>query len=203
MSGYLQRLAASARRRDGAIHPMVGSIYSPPKSHSRPLLLEEETPAEFVTDNRATETAVGSPVKSDRTAEQPTPGDHVYGGAVEQQVSLLPPNLKEAETIRDPEPGKSNAAVERETLLMRLDGSRVADAASPEPRREKSIPTERQAIPRRMTPPPEREPNEIEINIGRIEVTAVPPLAVRPAAPPRRKSLNLDEYLKRGRGRAR
>jgi hypothetical protein len=48
----------------------------------------------------------------------------------------------------------------------------------------------------------EREPDEIQINIGRIEVVAVPPPAARPAAAPARKSLNLEEYLKRRRGRA-
>jgi hypothetical protein len=43
------------------------------------------------------------------------------------------------------------------------------------------------------------EPDSIEIHIGRIEVTAVPPPAARPAAPSRPKSVNLGEYLKRGR----
>jgi hypothetical protein len=43
-------------------------------------------------------------------------------------------------------------------------------------------------------------PDEIHINIGRIELTAVPPAPHRPAAPAR-KSLNLDEYLKRRNGR--
>lgn len=43
-------------------------------------------------------------------------------------------------------------------------------------------------------------PDEIQINIGRIELTAIPQATPRPAAPPR-KSLNLDEYLKRRNGR--
>jgi hypothetical protein len=43
-----------------------------------------------------------------------------------------------------------------------------------------------------------REPDQIQIHIGRIEVTAAPPSpAPRPAAAPARKSVNLDEYLKR------
>jgi hypothetical protein len=49
---------------------------------------------------------------------------------------------------------------------------------------------------------PEREPDEIQIHIGRIEVTAAPPAAVRPAPKPERKALSLDDYLKRKRGRA-
>ena len=46
---------------------------------------------------------------------------------------------------------------------------------------------------------PDRETDEVQIHIGRIEVTAVPPAPARPAAPPARKSLRLDEYLRRGR----
>jgi hypothetical protein len=46
---------------------------------------------------------------------------------------------------------------------------------------------------------PAREPDEVQIHIGRIEVMAVPqPQAARPAARSVRKSVNLDEYLKRG-----
>jgi hypothetical protein len=45
-----------------------------------------------------------------------------------------------------------------------------------------------------------RGADEIQINIGRIEVTAMPQAAPRPA-PPVRKSINLDEYLSRRNGR--
>ena len=50
--------------------------------------------------------------------------------------------------------------------------------------------------------PPAREPDEIHIHIGRIEVAAVSQPATRPAPVPTRKSLNLDEYLRRASGRA-
>jgi hypothetical protein len=46
---------------------------------------------------------------------------------------------------------------------------------------------------------PEREADEIQIHIGRIEVAAVTPAPARPPAQPVRKSLRLDEYLRRGR----
>jgi hypothetical protein len=49
---------------------------------------------------------------------------------------------------------------------------------------------------------PLREPDEIHIHIGRIEVAAIAQPAPRPTAQPVRKSLNLSEYLKRGNGRA-
>ena len=45
-----------------------------------------------------------------------------------------------------------------------------------------------------------RGADEIQINIGRIEVTAMPQATPRPA-PPVRKSINLDEYLSRRNGR--
>ena len=50
---------------------------------------------------------------------------------------------------------------------------------------------------------PEREPDEIQIHIGRIEVVAVPPPAAVREAKPTHKSLSLDDYLKRGNGSAR
>jgi hypothetical protein len=49
----------------------------------------------------------------------------------------------------------------------------------------------------------QREPDEIQIHIGRIEVVAVPPPVAPPASPrPRRGAPSLDEYLRRRNGRA-
>lgn len=48
----------------------------------------------------------------------------------------------------------------------------------------------------------ERQGDEIQIHIGRIEVTAMPPAAPRPMPVPARKTQTLDEYLRRGSGRA-
>lgn len=48
----------------------------------------------------------------------------------------------------------------------------------------------------------EREPDEIQIHIGRIEVTAVQPPAPRAPTPPDR-AISLDAYLERRHGRAR
>lgn len=49
---------------------------------------------------------------------------------------------------------------------------------------------------------PGQDADEIQIHIGRIEVTAVPPAPVRSPAQPVRRSLKLGEYLRRGRGSA-
>jgi hypothetical protein len=51
---------------------------------------------------------------------------------------------------------------------------------------------------------PTREPDEIHIHIGRVEVAALAQPTVRQAPPAvPRKSINLDEYLRRSNGRAR
>jgi hypothetical protein len=57
--------------------------------------------------------------------------------------------------------------------------------------------------PARHSAQVERSADDIQIHIGRIEVTAVPPAPTRPAVQPVRKSLRLDEYLRRGREGAR
>jgi hypothetical protein len=49
--------------------------------------------------------------------------------------------------------------------------------------------------------PSAQEPDEIQIHIGRIEVTAVPPAPARPEAKPAARSVSLAEYLKRRDGR--
>ncbi|HEX4004736.1 MAG TPA: hypothetical protein VHX60_01045 [Acidobacteriaceae bacterium] len=52
------------------------------------------------------------------------------------------------------------------------------------------------------TAPAQREPDEIQIHIGRIEVTAVPPPAAqRPTPRDQHKSVSLDDYLRRRNGR--
>jgi hypothetical protein len=48
---------------------------------------------------------------------------------------------------------------------------------------------------------PERQPDEIQIHIGRIEVTAAPPAPPRTETKPANKSPDLGEYLKRRHGR--
>jgi len=59
------------------------------------------------------------------------------------------------------------------------------------------------ALPARHATRVERDAEDIQIHIGRIEVTAVPPAPARPVVQPARKSLRLDEYLRRGREGAR
>jgi hypothetical protein len=52
----------------------------------------------------------------------------------------------------------------------------------------------------RRAQPAQPEADEIHIHIGRIEVAAISQHSPRPAAAAARRSLNLDEYLRRGNG---
>jgi hypothetical protein len=54
----------------------------------------------------------------------------------------------------------------------------------------------------RRAPAAHREADEIHIHIGHIEVSAIAQAAPRPPAAPARKTVTLDEYLRRGDGRA-
>ena len=55
----------------------------------------------------------------------------------------------------------------------------------------------------RRSATPSGQPDEIQIHIGRIEVTAVQQAPVPPAVKPTRKGLSLDEYLQRANRRVR
>jgi hypothetical protein len=79
----------------------------------------------------------------------------------------------------------------------------VRDVAARESRTWQPAQARRQAppAPTLSSVPASRGPDEIQINIGRIEVTAVSQAAPLPARPAR-KSLDLGEYLKRRDGRA-
>jgi hypothetical protein len=87
----------------------------------------------------------------------------------------------------------------QEKLRLQAPPGILRDASSPitrDNRRE-----DRRDLSRRLTPP-EREPDEIQIHIGRIEVIAAPPSPARAEAKRVPKSLSLDDYLKRRNGGA-
>jgi hypothetical protein len=73
----------------------------------------------------------------------------------------------------------------------------IAESAQDRDRSSFSSPARGPALLRHAAKP---EADEIQIHIGRIEVTAVTPAPVRPPAQPVRRALKLDEYLRRGRG---
>jgi hypothetical protein len=86
--------------------------------------------------------------------------------------------------------------------LPRRSNPQALEPLMPRPMMQRADETDNSGRLARHLRSQSRETDEIQIHIGRIEVTAVPPVPARPAPAPNRKSLSLDEYLKRRPGRA-
>jgi hypothetical protein len=177
MSGYLQRLASSARNPGGGIHPLVGSLYSAPLA---------QPPGEPQPAERAYALPIEEPAGKSASAaapylflEQPAERSRTLSSRPQPSGSGAPPLAQPRLSAGSLEP----------TVNARQSNSAATAGNQRGPKPD---------IQRRPTA--SAEPDEIHIHIGRIEVTAVPQSVPRPAAPQPRKSVNLAEYLKRRRG---
>lgn len=199
MSGYLQRLASNARS-PGVVHPLVGSLYSRPESESLPPPIEEQAGSSKADSKVSVALESLSPDKEEQVVAQPAgqPQRYVYSPLIEEserrpvepaitgprspRIGAAPPPMPQPEPLpEEPRP------VAIRQLTPRLKPAQPDPAPFPEPAKAGRHDEARVS-------------GDIQIHIGRIEVTAVPPPVPRPAAPPARKSINLGEYLKRGRG---
>jgi len=238
MKGYLQRIAATAVRPRGNIHPFVGSMF--PTARREPAIdaapqIEELIVADagqragtrrdasgatndaarrhdpasadaHPTVTRSTERVSFQPLLPDARRETATPAIHANADERERdsqpvflyakQPETKPSERELAERIVFEDAPSSGSNVEltrslRQTL-RESEGSLSVNRA-------------RRITPSYASQPasPAREPDEIQIHIGRIEVTAMPPPVARPVAPAARKGPSLDEYLSRRDGRAR
>jgi hypothetical protein len=251
MTGYLQRLAASAARPSPSLHPLVGSIFSGGQQEAvAPDLLQNDALASAYDENLVPATRT----VSDMTDDPMRRGDLPTDDRVEQHARIaLPIDNRQTEQRRGereilhpllpsktPEmdvsamPSASRDVASAESTLQHdrpntssFDSARMAqvpvedgptadqrNATAPPPAsgfREragrlavvtndsgKPVRAEFSAPSRRST-----QSDDIQIHIGRIEVTAVAQPAPRPAAAPARKAMSLDEYLGRGRRGAR
>ncbi len=219
MSGYLQRLATAARNPGGSIHPLLGSVFSP----ARPIETEESPVGEEEIASPAARRSA-EPISPDRlspethfkplvTATQATLSSDVINNTEVEVPSraevpkALVPEIPVAQTkaVRVPESGEPSktapAAGDRpkvdsgyQPIVARSNFERFAMADLARSRPDQVPPQSRRTeISRR---------DEVQIHIGRIEVTAVPPAPDRPAPRSPRKALDLGEYLKRGDRRA-
>jgi hypothetical protein len=230
MSNFLQRVAATVIQPRARLHPMVGSIFAPstlslpaefsstqteissqafaPHRHepthfdgsshafaSRPFSNEDRLfPATLPEDSSSARSNL-SP-----SADQPLlPVFNSVGGRTEPHSSA-----EDAGPIFE----SSEVAAANHSVSPDPDQPLIAAGRQPPPglQPRESPPTA--AVARtfaseaaRRTQPAQREADEIHIHIGRIEVAAIIQPSPRPAAAAARRSLNLDEYLKRGNGR--
>lgn len=241
MSGYLHRLAGSASNPGGTIHPVVGSIFSPPRSDDAPeaegfeetAATEIRRPALRATDiASAVEQATITSTKPAASAPEPpqivrtrqmqaAPESHpltTRGITSDSETSEGVPRTRTTATTstseasmtgrtRFEEPAVLAAQTSQPRLLPELPPSanasriRSADAVSSAPSlrtHEKS-----DASPSARGQTTASDSDEIQIHIGRIEVTATAPAPIQVApAKPQRRAPSLEEYLRSRDGRA-
>lgn len=231
MSGYLQRLVDTAVGRRDAVHPRTGSIFSPRLDERRaPLQGWEETGhvalAQPAPDSHATPLAL-EPLEPPRGVSQGSEHAPLLPKSVAPErraAAQVPPFLPPvSDSAGDPEGPFDDRTPEPVAATQRHPPATDADVhiTVPVPRSREGGDAFRPVMkPARVfeavTHAPEsgdmprqrhaaraaQQPDDIQIHIGRIEVTAVPPPAPRaPKAPDR--SLSLDAYLSRRDGRTR
>jgi hypothetical protein len=216
MNGYLQRLAASVMEPARGLHPTVGSRWE--AAHSRGV--EQESEAMVHTTPRMSVVGVnpGTTVRPSNL-EQPMvetlrpagrPVDEV--ARVEMEARAEDVEAQRVRTEASPAFSRGAARVAEAARVSSSAKRGEEEAAAPARAFVPLLPEVRgagmqarplmplaavQPVRTQPTTQAVREPDAIEIHIGRIEVTAAQSQSpVRPAA---RKSLDLGEYLKRDR----
>jgi hypothetical protein len=221
MKSYLHRMAANALSRERSIHPVLGSLWAS-QQNANSFEASGETLVPGTKPQRAQNAeqiqAQVQPVRVDsvRIEQEQRPAERgsdvmprtgpeavmpIHPSSETQRVaaiSTLPRIAPLAEsdgglqTVRS-EPQRNFRPLVPESSERAQTSQNVAVPAAAAPRVDSH---RRQALAQ-----PKREPDSIEIHIGRIEVLAAQPQpAQRPPAQPTRKSLDLGEYLRRGGG---
>lgn len=160
---------------------------------SLPIFIERQTPA---TASQPVPVPLLLPTSSSRAARL----EH----SIPTNSAVAPKQSRLSQFVSQPEPAAQERQLTLEPLYRPmvpadLPAARFADAdkatgetiALPSP----VAPDNKNGFPRPAAPV-ESNRDEIQIHIGRIEVTAWPPAPIRPAPPSPRKGLNLEEYLK-------
>ena len=230
MSHFLERLAASVAGSPAGprLRPLSGSIYRPAQPTALPNASWEQV-AESPADAFGDEAPQSKPISR---AAQSKPGtrsdafDESRAGALPRMTSS--PQIDSApqpdgSASRERTIDRTNTAVRNGAAPRTLEQSDSEErrgrlSRSQEPpehllplRAEETLVRPEMVVPRpasgergRLKQEPAREPDAITIHIGRIEVAAVTQPVLRPApAKAARKAMSLDEYLRRGNGRAR
>ena len=218
MSGYLQRLARSVSHPAETIHPMLGSVYSPASYGSTDDTLEQNVTVTSLNDGPAPQSpeaaeprqqsallppvqpSAASPVRAAESAyPESTPcGPPALTPLVRAAPSQSPAGETSFETAIAVKQTESSTDRGYAPLMIQAP-PRPASVLSP-----RAQPTA--AASRNLEPSSprqaEHEPDEIQIHIGRIEVTAVQQAPARAPLKTLHKGQSLDEYLKRRDRRA-
>lgn len=196
MSGYLQRLARAVMQPAETVHPVVGSLFSAPDDRSgrsgpsagTSLVEQSESTSANETQNNQEFRLMRAPLRSQSTpATKDTlvlrlnstalpAGSHETSKRDEREAAW---DIGTAQEIREPHENGYAPLMAINADRLGRPNSNPSFMGSP-------------SLGRR-----EREPDEIQIHIGRIEVLAVPQATGATAAKVPRKASSLDEYLKR------
>jgi hypothetical protein len=215
MSGYLQRLTRSVIQPKEAVHPMLGSVFAPANSE-RPGGAGEMKHSAGWPETQAPPVKEKQETQEVRTEHLPPPVQTEISTplVVATEVEAKPTSSERASF----QPLIMPAANQDSTV----EGKRETDAwadSRPDAYRPKPIFTPLVMLPSRRQPHPEiAEPcthaaapcraterlplrvehsqDDVQIHIGRIEVTAVQQAPARMPSKTPRKAQNLDEYLK-------
>jgi hypothetical protein len=228
MSNFLQRVAATVIQPKARLQPMFGSIFAPAGSFPAQAEISSQT---FAPHSQEPMTAPHFAPSSQAFASQAlTSEDRLFSATAPEDFSAtrsnrnptadqpLLPAFTSPNAIRrptHPHPLVEDAAFEfsKSATANQLVSPGpyqplIAAGQQPVPRLQprESLPTPTAARTSaseaaRRSQPAQREADEIHIHIGRIEVAAISQQAPRPAAAAARRSLNLDDYLRRGNGR--
>jgi hypothetical protein len=226
MSGYLRRLASHARNPGGAIHPVLGSLFTGAKYETLAEVPAEEDvcPRSQPEEKESSSSLARASADFERARPATLPPTHelfeasvirsaersdTAGTSKERHESWREerPPLRSA-PVRQPEQQPTIANHPYEPLIVeryvesvrRSDNTQKILLNVSNPSTPGTVSGEKRNVSGRIVVRPEREADEIQIHIGRIEVTAVPPPVNQRASKPTRKSPSLDDYLKRGRG---
>jgi hypothetical protein len=216
VSGYLQRLIASATTADSRVRPVLAPMFSASAHDDQdlnlatdemtstppPASLRQSAPlaaAEY--SGVAKGLAVGAPAIPAREPSRPEPismepiqrAGEAPTQTQERWRAARPDNAREGSTARTDSQYTPLLKEPPEQLISRQDSS-----ANP------TVRARRADAPRSRTPQQTKsEPDEIQITIGRIEVSAVPEATrARPVAKAAYKP-SLDDYLRRSDARKR
>lgn len=236
MKSYLQRLALGVMQPVQSIHPMVGSVFSPPPDTETKFVSSLAGPDyEYRQENATNVSSVEqrqfqptSRAQESNSLTEPQPGyrplmpelaalpignqsrpatPHAENPPSDRGETVSSSSFANGAGTESSRPADSQRDEKTQNVTVRhvyapiVSGSLVRPG-NPELSKQNTNPfagdarQKMQGMPRHAAAAA-REPDEIQIHIGRIEVTAVPQAPAPTATKPLRKGLNLEEYLRR------
>ncbi len=229
MSGYLQRLIRTAARPSESIRPWCGSVFDASRQPAEPRAHAESEASTPMASHAANSQRITAATHSDHPqpassraervsdrvtfhdfhSEQP---DHMQSRIAERREfkALLPQTDEEPSRIGvETLPRVSRRDASARDMMSSHADDHALSVTGPARGNVSTFPAgvvraaqKTEAPPSRQSVTAMRQEQEIQIHIGRIEITAVQPPAPTPAKP-RLKEVSLDAYLRRGEGKSR